>query len=100
MLGKRGDVVAVLAGKAADFADREIERGEYNYSPSRGMISLIVTTIDTDAELRPLAHINVGSKCSWYSIADELPQFRSTPSAAEFGQLRTSAATANADGRV
>jgi hypothetical protein len=33
-----------------------------------------------------------GSKCSWYSIADELPQFSSTPSAAEFGQLHASAA--------
>jgi hypothetical protein len=64
----------------------------YNHSPSKGMISLIVATLDTDSELLPLANINVGSKCSWYSIADELPQFSSTPSAAEFGQLRSSAA--------
>ena len=64
----------------------------YNHSPSKGMISLVVATLDADTKLRPLANINVGSKCSWYSIADELPQFSSTPSAAEFGQLRASAA--------
>jgi hypothetical protein len=51
----------------------------------------VVATLDKDTKLRPLANINVGSKCSWYSIADELPQFSSTPSAAEFGQLRASA---------
>jgi hypothetical protein len=71
----------------------------YNHSPSKGMISLIAATLDTDAKLRPLANINIGSKCSWYSIADELPQFSSTPSAAEFGRLRAGAA-AIADGGV
>jgi hypothetical protein len=72
----------------------------YNYSPSMGMISLIVATLDADAELRPIANIDIGSKCSWYRINDELPQFCSTPSAAEFAQLRASAATANTDGRL
>jgi hypothetical protein len=71
----------------------------YNHSPSKGMISLIAATLDTDAKLRPLANINIGSKCSWYSIADELPQFSSTPSAAEFGRLRAGA-SAIADGSV
>jgi hypothetical protein len=59
----------------------------YNHSPSKGMISLILATLDTDAELRPIANINIGSKCSWYQINDELPQLRSTPSPSEFGQL-------------
>jgi hypothetical protein len=69
----------------------------YNHSPSKGMISLIAATLDTDAQLRPLAHINVGSKCSWHRIGDALPQFSSTPTSSEFGQLRAMAA---ADGRV
>jgi hypothetical protein len=71
----------------------------YNHSPSHGMISLIVATLDTDAKLLPLANINIGSKCSWYRIADELPQFSSTPSAAEFGRLRAGA-SAIPDGGV
>lgn len=62
----------------------------YNHSLSKAMISLIVATLETDAELRPLAHINVRSKCSWYQIADALPQFSSTPSPSEFGQLLAS----------
>jgi hypothetical protein len=62
----------------------------YNHLPSKGMITLVAATLDTDAKLRPLANINVGSKCSWYGIADDLPQFSSTPSSAEFGQLLSS----------
>src|SRR5258708_29790385 len=72
----------------------------YNHSPSKGMISLIVATLDTDAQLRPLVHINVGSKCSWHRIGDALPQFGSTPTSSEFGQLRASAVTVHADRRV
>jgi hypothetical protein len=59
----------------------------YNYAPSRGMISLAVATLDTDAGLHPIAHFNIESKCSWHQIEDELPQFSSAPSASEFGQL-------------
>jgi hypothetical protein len=59
----------------------------YNYSPSKGMISLIVATLDTDAELHPIANINTESKCSWYRMDDKLPQFASVPSPAEFGKL-------------
>jgi|ERR1700679_3022901 hypothetical protein len=62
----------------------------YNHSPSKGMMSLVAATLDTDAKLRPLANINVGSKCSWYRIADDLPQFSSAPSSAEFGRLLSS----------
>src|SRR5580658_5615778 len=59
----------------------------YNYSPSKGMIVLIVATLDTDAERHPIANINTESKCSWYRIDDKLPQFTSVPSPAEFGKL-------------
>jgi hypothetical protein len=59
----------------------------YNHSPSKGMISLVVATLETSAELRPVANINVESKCSWYQINDGLPQFSSVPTVSEFGQL-------------
>ena len=63
----------------------------YNYSPSRGRISLIVATLDTTAEIRPLAHINTEFHCSWHAIDDGLARFISTPSPAEFAQLLASA---------
>jgi hypothetical protein len=59
----------------------------YNHAPSKGMISLVVATLDCGAELHPIANINTGSKCSWYRINDGLPQFSSSPSASDFGQL-------------
>ena len=62
----------------------------YNYAPSRGMISLAVATLDTDAALRPIAHFNVESRCSWHQIEDELPQFSSTPGPSEFAKLLSS----------
>jgi hypothetical protein len=62
----------------------------YNYSQSRGMISLVVATLDTNVEIHPVANINTGSKCSWYQIDDELPRFSSVPSQSEFGQLISS----------
>jgi hypothetical protein len=62
----------------------------YNYSPSREMISLAVATLDTEAEIHPVANINTGSKCSWHRIDDELPQFHSVPTQVQFGQLASS----------
>jgi hypothetical protein len=62
----------------------------YNYSQAEGMISLVVATLDTDVQIHPVANINTGSKCSWYQIDDELPQFSSVPSQSEFGQLLSS----------
>jgi hypothetical protein len=59
----------------------------YNHQASSGMISLIAATLNTDEVLRPLAHFNTESKCSWFEIKDELPQFRSTPGSAELGKL-------------
>ncbi len=36
-------------------------------------------TITGDPELRPEAHIFVGSKARWYEITDDLPQFDEWP---------------------
>ena len=62
----------------------------YNYSPSRGMISLVVATLDTDAKIQPIADINTASSCAWYEIPGGLPQFSAVPSQSEFGQLLSS----------
>ena len=59
----------------------------YNHAPSKGMVSLVVATLDVDEALRPVAHVNTESKCSWFEINDELPQFSSTPDPAGFRQL-------------
>jgi hypothetical protein len=59
----------------------------YNHAPSAGMISLVVATLDVDDVLRPIAHFNIESKCSWFHIADDLPRFSSMPTPAEFARL-------------
>lgn len=59
----------------------------YNHAPARGMASIIVTALETDEVLRPIAHINTESKCAWLEINDGLPQFLAVPSAAEFKEL-------------
>lgn len=60
----------------------------FNHAPAAGIISLIVGTLDlSNIQLRPLAHVNTESKCSWFQINDDLPQFLATPSPAEFGKL-------------
>ena len=62
----------------------------YNHAPSRGMVSIVVNTLETDGILRPIAHINTESKCAWLDINDGLPQFLAVPSATEFKQLLSS----------
>jgi hypothetical protein len=59
----------------------------YNSLPSLGRASVVVATLDTDEELRPLVHVNTESKCTWFQINDELPQFLSSPNPAEFMEL-------------
>ena len=59
----------------------------YNHAPARGMISLVVATLETDRVWRSIAHINTESKCSWLDISDGLPQFPAMPGAAEFKAL-------------
>ena len=59
----------------------------YNHRPASGRVSIVVATLKVDEVLQPLAHFNTESKCSWFEIEDELPQFLSTPGPAEFKQL-------------
>lgn len=64
-----------------------------SHSPSTGMMSLVVATLDTAAGLQPLANINAGMPCSWYPINDRLPRFSSVPTPSEWAQLRSGVAT-------
>ncbi len=49
-------------------------------STDSGMITEVVLgTIDGDPGVRPGEHIFVGSKATWYEIADALPQFEQWP---------------------
>jgi hypothetical protein len=59
----------------------------YNSLPSLGRANIVVATLTTDEILRPLAHVNTESKCTWFQINDELPQFLSSPSPDEFKEL-------------
>jgi hypothetical protein len=62
----------------------------YNHARSAGRISLIAATLEAGVVLRPRAHINTESKCSWFQIGDALPQFASVPALEEFRQLLSS----------
>jgi len=62
----------------------------YNHRPSTGSVSLVVATLNSVEVLRPVAHFNTESKCAWFQIQDELPQFLAAPAAAEFKQLMSS----------
>ena len=59
----------------------------YNSLPSLGRASIVAATLTVAEELRPLAHLNTESKCTWFQINDELPQFLSGPSPVEFSEL-------------
>jgi hypothetical protein len=41
--------------------------------------SITLGTVDGDPGVRPRSHIFVGSKASWYEIADDLPSFEEGP---------------------
>jgi hypothetical protein len=61
----------------------------YNHMASLSTASVVVATLDIDQTLRPVAHLNTESKCSWYQITDQLPQFLSAPGPRQFAQLLT-----------
>lgn len=59
----------------------------FNSLPSSGRANVVVATLTTDETVRPLAHVNTESKCSWFEINDDLPQFSSSPGPDEFKEL-------------
>jgi hypothetical protein len=47
----------------------------FAFTPLPDAIWVAVGSMDGDPEMRPQAHIFVGSKASWHPILDDLPQF-------------------------
>ncbi|MET0291776.1 MAG: GFA family protein [Steroidobacteraceae bacterium] len=43
-------------------------------SAERGIVVIPASSLDTDANISPMAHIYVGSKAPWFQISDALPQ--------------------------
>jgi hypothetical protein len=46
-----------------------------------------VASLDEDLDQAPWAHVNLENKASWFTIADDLPQFEAYPDLAELGEL-------------
>jgi hypothetical protein len=44
-----------------------------------GVVRVRAGLINEPLRTGPIAHFYVGSKCNWWSISDDLPQFKSTP---------------------
>jgi hypothetical protein len=42
-------------------------------------IAIALGTLDEDPQIRPVAHVFVGSKAPWYEITDDLMQFDAWP---------------------
>jgi hypothetical protein len=43
------------------------------------LLVLVVASLDAEPEQKPVMHVNVESKASWYDILDGLPQYRALP---------------------
>jgi hypothetical protein len=50
-------------------------------SPERGIAIVPAGSLDTDPGMRPMAHIFVADKATWFEITDALPQFAGMPPA-------------------
>jgi hypothetical protein len=47
----------------------------YNFKHTMGYVNIRLGVLDQDPTLRPLAHMNVSSKASWFEITDGKPCF-------------------------
>jgi hypothetical protein len=47
---------------------------------AQGAVVVPAGALDTDAGMRPMAHICVGSKAAWFDITDQIPQMEGLPS--------------------
>jgi hypothetical protein len=68
-------------GDARDFDAHCGTCGSFLYSVVRGgrYVHVNLGALTDATSIRPTAHIHVGSKASWYQIADDLPQHEELP---------------------
>jgi hypothetical protein len=45
------------------------------------LVVLMIASLDSEPEQKPVMHVNVESKAPWYDILDDLPQHDALPSA-------------------
>lgn len=43
------------------------------------LLVLVIATLDVEPTKKPIIHINVESKASWYDILDDLPKYQALP---------------------
>ncbi len=58
-----------------------------NFPAEPALLCLVVASLDEDLDQAPWAHVNLENKASWFTIADDLPQFEAYPDLAELGEL-------------
>ncbi len=59
----------------------------YNLPREPEILCLVVSSLDTELERSPWAHVNVESKAPWFAIGDALPQFPGMPDAEGLARL-------------
>lgn len=51
-----------------------------NYGPDKNVyLGIILSTIDTPVDFRPVAHVNIESKASWHEPYEGIPKFEGLP---------------------
>ncbi len=55
----------------------------WNFSPSLGIASIVVGSLEESQQPSPWFHVNTESKAPWYEISDDLPQYIGWPSPVE-----------------
>lgn len=87
----KGDTLKITQG-AEHFKEFQNEIGGFrafcsncgtrlmNYAPDKALfLSVVVATIDTPMEIKPLAHVNVESKAAWHEPYAGIPSFQALP---------------------
>ncbi len=58
-----------------------------NHPREPHLLCLVVPSLDEESGVEPWAHLNTESKAPWFTIQDQLPQFRAGPTPEEWASL-------------